>query len=104
MGFLPPRLGALPPIRALQTRTGRLTCIVSGEGRPTILLFNGAGVSLEGWRALYPAIEQCGTVFGWNRFGLQGSDPPRQRQTGAVVVGSLRELLGHAGLSPPYVL
>lgn len=104
MGFLPQRLGALPPIRVAHTRAGRLTYIVSGKGRPTIVLFSGAGVSLEGWRALYPAIEQHGTVFGWNRFGLQGSDPPRQRQTGAVVIGSLRELLQHAGLSPPYVL
>ena len=82
----PPRLGALPPIRALQTRAGRLTYIVSGKGSPAILLFNGAGVSLQGWRPLYPEIEQLGTVFGWNRFGMQGSDAPGERQTGAVVL------------------
>lgn len=95
---------ALPPIQALQTRSGRLSYIVSGRGAPTILLFNGAGVSLEGWRPLYPAIEALGTVFAWNRFGMQGSDPPPARQTGAVVLGALRELLGYAGLAPPYVL
>jgi pimeloyl-ACP methyl ester carboxylesterase len=100
----PPRLGALPPIRALQTRAGRLTYIVSGKGSPAILLFNGAGVSLEGWRPLYPEIEQLATVFAWNRFGMQGSDAPGERQTGAVVVASLRELLGYAGVQPPYVL
>lgn len=94
----------LPPIQAMQTRAGRLTYIVSGEGEPTILLFNGAGVSLEGWRPLYPGIERLGTVFAWNRFGMQGSDAPGARQTGAVVIGSLRELLGYAGLQPPYVL
>lgn len=104
MGWLPARLGALPPIRALQTRAGRLTYIVSGQGPATILLFNGAGVSLDGWRSLYPAIEAAGTVFAWNRFGLQGSDPPRQRQTGTAVLAALRELLGYAGLPPPYVL
>jgi pimeloyl-ACP methyl ester carboxylesterase len=94
----------LPPIQALQTRAGRLTYIVSGEGTPALLLFNGAGVSLEGWRPLYPQIEKLGTVFAWNRFGMQGSDAPGARQTGAVVIGSLRELLGYAGVEPPYVL
>ncbi|TWO71587.1 alpha/beta hydrolase [Caenimonas sedimenti] len=103
-GWLPARLGALPPIQAVQTRQGRLSYLLSGSGPATILLFNGAGVSLEGWRALYPEIEQCGTVFGWNRFGMQGSDPPKQKQTGTVVVASLRELLGYAGLAPPYIL
>lgn len=100
----PQRLSALPPIQALQTRAGRLTFCLSGQGEPTILLFNGAGMGLEGWRPLYPEIERLGTVFAWNRFGLQGSDPPGERQTGAVVVASLRELLGYAGITPPYIL
>jgi pimeloyl-ACP methyl ester carboxylesterase len=90
--------------RKLQTRSGALEYVVSGTGRPTIVLLNGAGVTLDGWRALYPAIEQLGTVFAWNRFGVKGSDSPRLAQTGAVVVASLRELLAYAGLSPPYVL
>ena len=101
---MPESLGTLPAIQALQTRSGRLGFILSGSGQPTILLFNGAGVSLAGWTPLYPAIESLGTVFAWNRFGLQGSDEPRSRQSGTVVLGSLRELLGYAGLEPPYVL
>ena len=100
----PERIGVLPPIRALQTRSGRMGYMLSGSGRPHILLFNGAGVSLQGWEALYPAIEQIGTVFGWNRFGMQGSDAAHERQSGTVVIGSLRELLGYAGLEPPYLL
>ena len=102
--FAPGRIGVLPPIRALQTRSGRLTYMLSGAGAPPILLFSGAGVSLQGWQPLYPGIEQLGRVFGWNRFGMQGSDSPPARQTGALVLGSLRELLGYAGLEPPYVL
>jgi pimeloyl-ACP methyl ester carboxylesterase len=98
------RLGPLPPIRALQTRAGRLSYILSGRGEPAILLFNGAGVTLQGWAALYPAIERCGTVFGWNRCGVQGSDAPRRRQTGAAVLAALRELLGYAAVQPPYLL
>jgi pimeloyl-ACP methyl ester carboxylesterase len=94
----------LPPKKKLQTRAGALEYVVSGAGSPTIVLLNGAGVTLEGWGGLYPAIEQIGTVFAWNRFGLKGSDAPRLAQTGAVVVASLRELLAYAGLGPPYVL
>lgn len=101
---MPERLGTLPAIQALQTRSGRLSFIVSGRESPSILLFNGAGVSLEGWRGLYPDIEQLGKVFAWNRFGMQGSDEPAARQSGTVVLGSLRELLGYAGVEPPYVL
>jgi pimeloyl-ACP methyl ester carboxylesterase len=100
----PFRLGPLPARQKLQTRSGALEYVVSGSGRPAIVLLNGAGVTLEGWRALYPAIEGMGTVFAWNRFGVKGSDAPRLAQTGAVVVASLRELLAYAGVEPPYVL
>lgn len=102
--FAPERLGVLPPIRALQTRRGIASFMVSGSGPSTILLFSGAGMSLQGWEPLYPGIERLGTVFGWNRFGMQGSDPPGERQTGAVVLGSLRELIGYTGLEAPYIL
>lgn len=98
------RRARLPPIRALQTRSGRLSYILSGRGPAHMVLFSGAGMTLQGWERLYPPIERVGKVLGWNRFGLQGSDPARQRPTGAVVLGALRELLGYAGLAPPYVL
>jgi pimeloyl-ACP methyl ester carboxylesterase len=98
------RLGVLPAIQVAQTRLGRMSYIVSGAGEPPLVLFNGAGVSLEGWRALYPAIEDLGTVFAWNRPGVKGSDAPTASQSGGAVIAALRELLGYAGLVPPYVL
>lgn len=102
--FASGRAGTLPPLRTLQTPAGRIRYCLSGSGRPSILLFSGAGVSLEGWQPLYPAIERLGTVLAWNRFGMQGSDPPREPQSGAVVLGTLRELLRCTGLPAPYVL
>jgi pimeloyl-ACP methyl ester carboxylesterase len=78
--------------------------VLSGKGPATLLLFNGAGVSLDGWRALYPGIEQLGRVFAWNRLGVQGSDAPTQPQTGTAVLAGLRELMDAAQLAPPYVL
>jgi pimeloyl-ACP methyl ester carboxylesterase len=98
------RLGTLPDRKKLQTRSGAMEYMVSGAGTPSLVLLNGAGVPLDGWRALYPSIERLGTVFAWNRFGLKGSDEPRRAQTGGVVVSSVRELLAYAGLQPPYVL
>jgi pimeloyl-ACP methyl ester carboxylesterase len=102
--FAPSRRPRLPAIRALQTRRGRLGYILSGHGPARIVLFSGAGMSLQGWEPLYPGIERLGRVLGWNRFGLQGSDPPAGRQSGTVVLASLRELLGYVGLAPPYLL
>ena len=88
----------------LQTRCGTLEYAVSGQGRPAIVLFNGAGMTLAGWRALHPRIESLGTVVAWNRFGIDGSDPPDRIQSGARVVASVRELLRYAGIDAPYVL
>ncbi|MEJ6022813.1 alpha/beta fold hydrolase [Ramlibacter sp. PS4R-6] len=100
----PFRLGDLPPVQRLQTRCGALEYVISGEGEPAIVLFNGAGVALDGWRALYPDIESLGAVLAWNRFGMEGSDDPPGLQSGAVVIASVRELLSYAGLAPPFVL
>lgn len=95
---------ALPPPRKLQTRCGLLEYAVSGNGPARIVLFSGAGMMLESWAALYPRIEELGTVLAWNRFGLEGSGAPRKPQSGAVVVAAVRELLSYAALEPPYVL
>jgi pimeloyl-ACP methyl ester carboxylesterase len=100
----PFRLGELPPVERLQTRCGALEYVMSGKGGPPIVLFNGAGVALDGWRALYPEIESIATVVAWNRFGMEGSDTLARVQSGALVVASVRELLSYAGVGPPFVL
>lgn len=100
----PDGVDAMPPTDTIATRKGELEYTLSGDGPATIVLLNGAGVTLDGWSALYPGIEQLGRVFAWNRFGVQGSADPPAMQDGAAVVASLRELLARAGLRPPYVL
>jgi pimeloyl-ACP methyl ester carboxylesterase len=76
----------------------------SGMGSPAIVLVNGAGGPLESWHKLLPHIEILGTVLAYNRPGVGRSTKPVEPQTGDVVVRSLRGLLGHLRLSPPYVL
>lgn len=88
----------------LRTRAGTLECEVAGHGSPAIVLFNGAGMTMDSWRHLHPRLASLGRVFAWNRFGIEGSDSPRRPQTGAVVVASLRELMSYAAVEPPYVL
>ncbi len=100
----PGRGGDVPPTDTIATRKGELEYTLSGDGPATIVLLNGAGMTLDGWSALYPHIEQLGRVLAWNRFGVQGSDDPPSAQDGTAVVASLRELLARAGLRPPYVL
>jgi len=102
--FAPARRARLPALRALQTRSGRLGYILSGHGPARIVLFSGAGMSLQGWEPLYPGLERMGRVLGWNRFGLPGSERPRGRQTGSAVLASLGELLAATDFAPPYVL
>jgi pimeloyl-ACP methyl ester carboxylesterase len=100
----PFRLGDLPPLAQMQTRCGVLEYAVVGEGAPAVVLFNGAGVTLAGWRALYPRITTLAPVLAWNRFGLIGSNSADRLQSGALVTASVRELLGYTQLEPPYVL
>jgi pimeloyl-ACP methyl ester carboxylesterase len=49
-------------------------------------------------------LEKHGTVFAYNRFGIDGSDKPTTPQSGRAIVGALRELLELADVSAPYVL
>ncbi|MBL0420311.1 alpha/beta hydrolase [Ramlibacter sp. AW1] len=97
-------MGALPRKRLLPTQAGALEYVLSGDGPPHWILFSGAGVTLEGWKALYPDIERLGRVLAWNRFGLGRSARPRVPQTGTTVLATLRELLHGCELQPPYVL
>lgn len=76
----------------------------SGQGKPSIVLINGAGGPLDGWYKLYPEIEQFGTVFAYDRPGVGGSPKPREAQYGETVVAQLRLLLQAAGVEPPFVL
>jgi pimeloyl-ACP methyl ester carboxylesterase len=98
------RAGKLPRKRKRQVRVGTLEHVLSGHGPATLVLFNGSGVTLEGWGRLYPEIERFGRVLAFNRLGIGGSSAPVQPQTGMAVVQAARDLLDALDLPPPYVL
>jgi pimeloyl-ACP methyl ester carboxylesterase len=58
-----------------------LEYLMSGSGRPPIVLINGAGGPVEGWYKVYGALAAIGTVFAYNRPGIGGSDKPKEPQT-----------------------
>jgi pimeloyl-ACP methyl ester carboxylesterase len=71
---------------------------------PSIVLVNGAGGPLAGWARVYGPLLKHGTVTAYNRAGIGRSARPTEAQTGALVVGTLRELLAEIHAEPPYVL
>ena len=97
-------LPRLPPKQLFTTESGTLEYVLAGEGPPTYLLFNGAGVLMEGWGRVFPDLVRQGRVFAWNRFGVGRSSPPTLPQTGTVVVDTLRQVLQGLDVQPPYVL
>ena len=96
--------GKLPARRKQAIGAGTLEHVLSGRGPATLVLFNGSGVTLEGWTRLYPHVERFGRVLAFNRFGVGASSAPSQPQTGTSVLQAARELLDALSLRPPYVL
>ena len=95
---------AFPRKQKFSVHGTSLEYVVSGTGSPVIVLVNGSGGPIEGWYKVYAQLAELRTVFAYNRPGVGGSGKPSEPQTGDVVVNTLRELLGCAGLKPPYLL
>ena len=81
-----------------------LEYVISGQGRPTLVLLNGAGMPVESWNWVYPELAKMGTVFAYNRAGVGKSSKPTRAQSGTVVVATLRALLERCGQQAPYVV
>lgn len=94
----------IPAKQQLKLNGTVLEYVKSGSGTPSIVLVNGAGGPIEGWYKVYPPLEKLGAVIAYNRAGIGASSKPSVPQTGDVVVETLRELLLHAEMKPPYVL
>lgn len=94
----------LPPKQTLLINGQILEYVCVQNGQPSIVLINGAGGPMEGWYRLFPKILNLGTVFAYNRLGIDGSSRPNTPQTGMAIVTALHDLLVAAGLPAPYVL
>lgn len=88
----------------VETPKGTLQYNISGKGKPNIVLINGGSGPIEGWMKILPAISETASVFSYNRFGVAGSDKPKESQDGKSIVNTLREALTIVGFEPPYLL
>ncbi len=88
----------------VDTSKGTLLYNISGNGKPNIVLINGGSGPIEGWMKILPAISESSSVFSYNRFGVAGSDKPKESQDGINIVNTLRETLTIVGFEPPYLL
>ena len=100
----PTRLPSLPPPRLAEVNGATIEYICSGTSKPTIVLVNGAGGPLDGWSRVYGPLLRSGTVMAYNRPGIGRSSRPTEPQTGALIVGTLRDLLTTIDAAPPFLL
>lgn len=91
-------------IYKMETSKGKLQYNISGGGKPNIVLINGGSGPIEGWMKIIPKISELVSVFSYNRFGVAGSDKPKEPQDGLTIVRTLHEALTMAGFEPPFLL
>jgi pimeloyl-ACP methyl ester carboxylesterase len=111
-GFVYEQIGRSEDVRRLSRRIGQavniggrnLNLYCSGQGNPTVVFESGDNDAGFDWSLLQPKVAQFTRACWYDRAGVGWSDPPPGPRTSASVVGDLHELLGRAGVAPPYVL
>ena len=95
---------SIPPKQKAIINGETLEYVIAGSGNPAIVLINGSGGPIEGWHKVLEPLATLSMVFAYDRPGVGGSSKPLTPQTGDVMVDSLRALLCHAKVAPPYIL
>lgn len=102
-----------PDFDSVRTGERTLRYICRGEGTPTVIVDQGAGLSIEasflrpilaGWPRVLRQIEKTTRTIMHDRAGLGWSSEPSRPRTSAEMVHDLRRVLRHARIAPPYVL
>ncbi len=75
-----------------------------GRGKPCIVFLNGFGARIASWNKVIPDIADVGTLLLYNRAGIGKSSKATTKQSGDVVIATLREVLKSLQLAPPYIL
>jgi pimeloyl-ACP methyl ester carboxylesterase len=82
----------------------RLYGLLSGEGKPTVILDAGMGSSSGDWLKIQPVVASFTRVFSYDRAGLGRSEKAPIPRTCKDFVSDLRIFLSAANLHPPYIL
>jgi pimeloyl-ACP methyl ester carboxylesterase len=73
-------------------------------GRPVVVLDAGMGSTSDAWSLVQPQVAQFARVCSYDRAGMGKSDRAPQAHSSQDMVSDLHNLLGKAGINPPYVL
>jgi pimeloyl-ACP methyl ester carboxylesterase len=76
----------------------------TGEGPVTVVLENGLTANYSTWLLVQPRIAQFARVCSYDRAGMGWSDPSPDPTQAEFVSRDLAQLLGAAGLVPPYLI
>jgi pimeloyl-ACP methyl ester carboxylesterase len=89
-----------PPGRLVDVGGYRLHLRCEGQGRPTVVLESGSGMTSNEWTLVQPEIAKFTRVCSYDRsgFGWSESDPP------ADPVKVLHDLLGNGAVPGPYAI
>lgn len=71
---------------------------------PVVVFESGLDTSLESWDSVFDDVAKLAPVVAYDRAGIGQSAPDGQVPTPEHVARTLRGLLTHLGLAPPYVL
>ena len=97
--------GATPdPTQLVDAGGHRLRMLVSGEGRPTIVLEDGFGSGIELQAILQAELSQLTRVVTYDHAGTGGSEPGPEPRDAQQVARELRTALANAGMEPPFLL
>jgi pimeloyl-ACP methyl ester carboxylesterase len=96
---LPRRIGQAVDVGG---RTLNLYC--SGEGSPTVILETGGNDPGYAWMPVQTKLATFIRVCWYDRACVGWSDRPQGPRTSVSVVSDVHEMLGRAGVPPPYVL
>jgi pimeloyl-ACP methyl ester carboxylesterase len=82
----------------------RVAYVDAGAGAPAIVFVSGAGMDIDSWFKVFPAVSGMSRAIAYDRLGVGQSDRPTAPQAGEVIVDTLRELLQQIEAAAPHVL
>ncbi|SFP67535.1 Pimeloyl-ACP methyl ester carboxylesterase [Geodermatophilus dictyosporus] len=82
----------------------RLHLNCTGSGGPTVVLFNGLGLTSANWARVVPGVARSARVCAYDRAGQGWSEDAPQPRDGNQAAADLHALLQRAGEEGPYVL
>lgn len=95
---------SLPTTGIERTAGGALAYSRSGAGRPAVVLQSGLGDGKRPWASVAAPLADSLTVFAYDRPGYGDSSPTAAARDPCTIATELHDLLGAAGVPPPYLL